>query len=354
MAELVSGNRGLEMERLGTLFGERFDRLMTIEVRPPHGGLPTGLVVPMYELCRRYHGEPLSTLAARRLTESVGPGSAVLIATGFGMPPGLPHGETDGPVGAAVLGRALAKGFGARVILVTEDAHFAPVADAATVVATTIEGNGTIAVEKFPLGLHDGRLATTDLMAKYDPTAVIFIERPGPNREGYFHGIRGDCRHPDGVGHLYLLAEAARGSGALTIGIGDGGNEVGFGALHDEISAILPSSGRCLNGCPSGVVTASVTDIVVSASVSNWGAHAVAAALAVLRQDVDLLHTPELERELIAATVAAGARDGATFTSDLLVDGIDWKGHASYVGLLNSIVSSSLPCQPASLLFPDR
>ena len=81
------------------------------------------------------------------------------------------------------------------------------------------------------------------------------------------------------------------------------------------------------------MVTAIATDIMVSASVSNWGAYAVAAALAVLRQEPALLHTPELERELIAASVAAGARDGATFAADLLVDGIDWTGHASFVGL---------------------
>lgn len=352
MAESVAGRWDQDAELFGVLFGERFDRLMTIEVRPPSGGLPPGLVVPMYELCRRHHGEPLSTLAARRLAECVGRGGTVLIATGFGVAPDLPSGETDGPVGAAVLARALAKGFGARVVLVTEDAHLPPVAAAAAVVAATSEGSGSIEIEKFPLGLRDGRSATTRLMDKYDPAAVIFIERPGPNREGYFHGIRGACRHPDGVGHLYLLAEAARRKGALAIGIGDGGNEVGFGALHDEIAALLPLHGRCLNGCPSGVVTASVTDIVVSASVSNWGAHAVAAALAVLRHDASLLHTPELERELIAATVAAGARDGATFAADLLVDGIDWKGHAAFVGLLGSIVSSSLQSSPTSLILP--
>jgi hypothetical protein len=138
-----------------------------------------------------------------------------------------------------------------------------------------------------------------------------------------------------------LLAEAARGQGVLTIGIGDGGNEVGFGAVRQQIAASLPLAGRCLNGCPSGVVTAIAADIMVSASVSNWGAYAVAAALAVLRREPSLLHTPELERELIAASVAAGARDGATFAADLLVDGIDCNGHTSFVGLLRSIVSTS-------------
>ena len=32
----------------------------------------------------------------------------------------------------------------------------------------------------------------------------------------------------------------------LTIGIGDGGNEVGFGAVRQQIAESLPSAGRCL------------------------------------------------------------------------------------------------------------
>ena len=333
-------NDNFNTEALASVFGERFDRLMTVEVRPVDGGLPPGIVVRLYEICRRYHGEPLSTLAARRLAEVVGEGDAVLIVTGFGLPPNLPCGETDGPPGAAVLARALAKGLGAHVVLVTEEAHLAPVAATGNLLGKTLDGRGSITVESFPVGIDAGRLAAAALVAKHRPAAVIFVERPGPNAEGYFHGIRGDCGSPEGVGHLYLLADAARGQGVLTIGIGDGGNEVGFGAVRQQIADSLPLAGRCLNGCPSGVVTAIATDIMVSASVSNWGAYAVAAALAVLRRQPALLHTPELERELIAASVAAGARDGATFAADLLVDGIDCTGHTSFVGLLRSIVST--------------
>ena len=127
---------------LAAVFGERFDRLMTVEVRPVDGGLPPGIVVRLYEICRRYHGEPLSTLAARRLAEVVGEGDTVLIVTGFGVPPNLPFGETDGPPGAAVLARALAKGFGAHVVLVTEEAHLAPVAAAGNLLGNTLNGHG--------------------------------------------------------------------------------------------------------------------------------------------------------------------------------------------------------------------
>ncbi|GAB3627580.1 hypothetical protein PTE30175_02273 [Pandoraea terrae] len=321
--------------------GERIDRLMTVEIRPLSGGLPPGYVVPMYSVCRAYHGEPLSSLAARRLRETLAKDDVVFIATGAGTPPKLPNGETDGPVGAAVLARALMLGFGVRTVMVTEDAHAAPVDAVARVVSDELTGHPPITTECFPLGLPCGQQFADELMEKYRPRVVIFVERDGPNREGFFHGVRGDCRHPDDVGHVYLLADLARKAGALTIGIGDGGNEVGFGAVRDEITAAHPYGGRSHAGHPSGVVTITATDVVVSASVSNWGAYGVAAALASQMNQPDLLHSQCTEHALIQATVNAGARDGATSKAEVAVDGIEWQGHTAFVGLLRSIVSIS-------------
>jgi len=327
------------------LTGERIDRLMTVEIRPLNGGLPAGFVVPMYEVCRAHHGEPLSSLAARRLTDTVNRGDTVFIATGAGVAPKLPQGETDGPVGAAVLARALILALGVRVVLVTEDAHAAPVAAVADVVNAELVERGNpraISVVTFPLGLERGVQIAGGLMEEYRPAAVVFVERDGPNKEGFFHGVRGDCRNPEDVGHVYLLADLARKRGVLSIGIGDGGNEVGFGAVRDAITAVHPLGGKSLAGHASGVVTVTATDVVVSASVSNWGAYGIAAALASISKDVDVLHTPQLEHTLIKATVDAGARDGATSKTEVAVDGINWEGHTSFVELLRSIVTVSI------------
>ncbi|GAB7542761.1 glutamate cyclase domain-containing protein [Cupriavidus sp. PET2-C1] len=323
------------------IVGERLDRLMTVEIRPLTGGLPAGYVAPMYAACRRHHGLPLTTLAARKLLAAVKPGDTVLIATGAGVPPKLPLGETDGPPGAAVLARAFALGFGARAVLITEDAHMSPVAAVADVVRRTLKGKGSVEVQAFPKGVQMGRMAAELMVRETKPSAVLFVERDGPNVEGYFHGVRGDCREPESVAHVYQLANVARNRHILTVGIGDGGNEVGFGAVRDEITAVHPLGAKCLRGCASGVVTTTATDVVVSASVSNWGAYAVAAALASALEMPDLIHTPELEKELITATVESGARDGATSLAEDAVDGIDWKGHAAFVGILNSIVKVS-------------
>lgn len=325
--------------------GERIDRLMTVEIRPINGGLPAGFVVPMYQVCRAHHGEPLSSLAARKLSDTLSSGDIVFIATGAGTAPKLPQGETDGPVGAAVLARALILAFGVRVVLVTEEAHGAPVMAVAAVIngeLAEMGRTGAVSTICFPLGLERGQDIAQTLMEEYKPRAVIFVERDGPNKEGYFHGVRGDCRNPEDVGHVYLLAELARKRGVLTIGIGDGGNEVGFGAVRDAITAVHPLGGKSLAGHASGVVTVTATDIVVSASVSNWGAYAIAAALAARKKDPNVLHTPKLEHILIDATVRAGARDGATSKAEVAVDGINWEGHTSFVELLRSIVTVSI------------
>lgn len=319
--------------------GDRIDRLMTVEIRPLNGGLPPGYVVPMYSVCRAYHGEPLSSLAARRLRETISRGDVVFIATGAGTPPKLPYGETDGPVGAAVLARAIMLGLGARVVMVTEDAHAEPVNAVAQIVNDELTDHESIRTECFPLGLPQGEKFAEALMEKYRPRAVIFVERDGPNKEGFFHGVRGDCRNPEDVGHVYLLADLARKAGGLTVGIGDGGNEVGFGAVRDEITAVHPFGGKSHAGHPSGVVTVTATDVVVSASVSNWGAYGVAAALAWQERTPSLLHPPSMERDLIQATVKAGARDGATSKGEDAVDGIRWEGHSAFISLLHQIVS---------------
>ncbi|VVD61607.1 glutamate cyclase domain-containing protein [Pandoraea cepalis] len=319
--------------------GERIDRLMTVEIRPMSGGLPPGYVVPMYAICRSHHGEPLSSLAARRLADVLSHGDTVFIATGAGTAPKLPQGETDGPVGAAVLARALMLGYGARIVMVTEEAHSAPVEAVANLVNADLPDCAPIQTVCFPLGKSGGERYAQALMNTHRPRAVIFVERDGPNVEGFFHGVRGDCRHPDDVGHVYLLADMARKAGALSIGIGDGGNEVGFGAVRDAITAAHPYGGRSLAGHASGVVTVTATDVVVSASVSNWGAYAVAAALAWQSNRPELLHSPASEFQLIDATVKAGARDGATSLAEAAVDGIDWEGHAAFVALLRSVIS---------------
>ncbi len=328
-----------EIDRL-CVFGERLDRLMTLEVRPLTGGLPAGIVVPTYLACRQEQGEPSSTLAARRLISAVRPGSNVIIATGAGVAPKLPLGETDGPPGAVALARCLALGLGAHVTLIAQEEHMPAVAACVRVIDDGAGSSGSIVTSVFPKGKEEGSKGAKALFDKLKPTAAIFVERDGPNEAGHYHGVRGDRRPVGTVADIYRLADEASTRNTLTIGIGDGGNEIGFGKIREAVSKLLPQNGRSQPD-ETGVVTVTQTDVLVSASVSNWGAYAVSSAIAIALGREQLAHSGDREHAFIVACVAAGAIDGATARPILAVDGIDWRGHAGVAELMHSIAVSA-------------
>ena len=312
--------------------GDQLDRLITIEARPPAGSVPAGLVAPLYQICRTAHGGPLSTGVARRLLQ-VAPGRSVLIATGAGVAPALPAGETDGPPGAVALARALQQGIDSRPILVTEEPH-------AGAVEGCVDLGSSLPVHLVPTTTaRRTGLVLDALLDRYNPAAVVFVERDGANADGRYHGVRGNCRPDDTVARIDLLATAAERRGICTIGIGDGGNEVGFGGLREQVRNLFPTRAHCESGCPSGRITTVSTDIVMSAGVSNWGAYAVTAALAAAVGNIDLLPTPDHEYELVRACIQAGARDGATGQSAASVDGIPAEGHAALLTLMRTLVN---------------
>lgn len=318
---------------------ESLDRIMSIEIRPADGKLPAGIVSGLYGACRDYFGEPLSRVAERRLRESVAMGSTVLISTGAGIPPWLPGGETDGPMGAAVLGRALAETFQAKIVFVTEARH-EPAVRAAAECLPYPDGLEP-EFELVPVGEKEGRQSAQRLLKLHQPSAVIFIERDGPGSQGRFHGVRGDCRSPADVAQLHHLANLAMRSSVLTIGIGDGGNEIGFGAHRRRIANRLPNDGACRSGCESGIYTVTRTHVIVSASVSNWGAYAVTAALAASSGRPEICNTPVIEEALLRACLAAGARDGATGSDALQTDGIPLATHQHVVALMAAVAATA-------------
>lgn len=318
---------------------ESLDRIMSIEIRPADGKLPAGIVSGLYGACRDYFGEPLTGVAERRLRESVAANSTVLIATGAGIGPWLPQGETDGPMGAAALGRAITRTLRAKVVMVTEARH-APAVRAA-VDSLTYPPGFEPEIELVEPGEREGRQAAQRLMTLHHPTAVIFVERDGPGTQGRFHGVRGDCRSAEDVAQLHHLANLAARSSILTIGIGDGGNEIGFGAHRRRIASRLPGDGTCRSGCDSGIYTVTKTQVTISASVSNWGAYALAAALGASFRLPEACHTAAAEEILLKACLDAGARDGATGTSALQTDGIPLATHQHVIALMEAIAATT-------------
>ena len=250
---------------------------------------------------------------ARRAARALVHARTVLIVTGFIVADGMP--ETDGPPGAAVLGRALRR-LGARVRY-TSDAATLPTLSAA--LKALDEADEAFA---YP----DGAGAAADVLARERPTHLVAIERPGRGAGGDYLNMRGRSVTPWNrpIDELFILA-GRRASRMTTVGVGDGGNEIGMGNAR----AALRRQGALMARIASVVRV----DHLVVAGVSNWGAYGIVAHLGRLAGQ-PLLHTPGDERRLIDACVDAGAVDGVTRRRERTVDRMDADTHAAMVALL--------------------
>ena len=218
---------------------------------------------------------------------------SVTIVTGFFIASaGAP--ETDGPTGSVALGRAMEL-LGRRVQLVT-DSRSSLVLSACS---AALGGPPVAAMD----GPHPAALEGADLL--------IFLERPGRAGDGRYYNMRGNDISASVV-PLDDLAVRALEHGLPVIGIGDGGNEAGMGALYEPLKRLLPEYVRCLSRVPATVC--------LPVDVSNWGGYALAALLSAASGRWVGLSPGEEERALRAA-VGAGAVDGTTGCRTLSVDG---------------------------------
>jgi len=265
--------------------------------------------------------------AARALTGA----ASVLIVTGFIVAEGLP--ETDGPPGAAVLGRALRR-MGARVRYTSDAAALPPLEGALRALDEPTD------VFAYP----EGADAAAEVLARERPTHLIAIERPGRCRSGDYLNMRGisvaQWNRP--LDEMFLLAHKQRRRShavprtghprttpvwraPLTIGIGDGGNEIGMGSVRTLLARESRMVARTASVVP--------VDHLVVAGVSNWGAYGIVAQLGRISGE-PLLHTPAEELRMIDACMKAGAVDGITRRREPTVDTLSADTHAAYVALL--------------------
>jgi hypothetical protein len=222
------------------------------------------------------------------------PGTA-LITTGFYIPSAGAT-ETDGPPGAVAIGRALSS-LGFRVMYVS-DTH--------TVSLLRGLADGAEVFE-FPIVGHEAsREHAADLLRATAPTVLVATERCGLTDEGIYCNMRGADVSAYHAKVDYLFADHP-----CSIGIGDGGNEIGMGNLAPVIPLVTAIAGR---------PCATKTTRLVVASVSNWGAWGLVAALSRLRRR-NLLLTVDEARDLLARAVALGAVDGVTGRRSGSVDG---------------------------------
>ena len=223
------------------------------------------------------------------------PGTAI-IATGFYI---LAAGatETDGPPGAIAIGDALQK-LGYEVVYVT-DRFTEPVMG-------PMVGDKARIVD-FPIVGHDeSKKIAADLMREIDPSVLIAIERCGLTAEGDYLNFKRFSIAEYNAKVDYLFHDFP-----YSVGIGDGGNEIGMGNCAD----VIPNYDRL--SVPPCVTT--TTHLIIS-SVSNWGGYGFAASLSK-HSGKNLLPSIEEDQALIKQMVDLGGVDGMENAPVYKVDG---------------------------------
>jgi hypothetical protein len=301
--------------------------------------------------------------ACRSIFEA--PAVVIGIVTGFYIPHANPPcGETDGPLGALFLARALVP-LGAKVAIATDP--FGKVALQAGLDACSLAG--AVPVITLPSGdpsAMPGPLAYTyrflsQILEGVGPlTHLVALERAGPSHmpaslrsqekstpadmrrflaevpsihHDRYHTMKGrDITVHMSPAH-WLFEEAPKIIPLQTIGIGDGGNEIGMGKIPWEIIRRNIASG--------GLVACRVpVDHLLVCGVSNWGAYGLAAGVRWLhgvKPDAELFN-PERERQLLRVMVEKGPLvDGVSGQPSATVDGLSFERYAEPLHQLSAV-----------------
>jgi hypothetical protein len=267
--------------------------------------------------------------AVAALAETAGP---VGLITGFYVPSGMPPAaETDGPVAVALLATAL-RALG-RPCRVCTDALCAAACRAALAAASAAAGPwagpgawpgaGEVPVD-VPVDVVADPSGVASVVAMWRASGVqaaIAVERCGRTRDGAARNMRGG----DVSAFTVLLDDLFLAGPWRTIAIGDGGNEIGMGALPAGLIAAHVAHGAAI-----ACVTPAAHLIV--AGVSHWGAYALIAGLAARHPDrraaLRACLDPGLDRAILEATMRDGpAVDGVTGVQAPTIDSLDMPAH---------------------------
>ncbi len=238
-------------------------------IEKARSGLPRGY-------CRR---------AAQLIIDNPG---TVLIGSGFWVAGTY---ETDGPIGALALFQVL------------EKLNYRPIFVCAPPLYHVLKNDWTAC--EFPIrDQTESQAIARALLNKLNPSLIISIERPGIAADGKYYNMRRE----DITNHIARLDNLMEWCQCPTIGIGDGGNEIGMGNVLPWLKDldIIPSITR--------------VDELVIARVSNWGVYGILAEMSrLIHQDLLTEFDPV---QIAQYLVNHGSVDGITRQSSLTEDGL--------------------------------
>jgi hypothetical protein len=283
--------------------------------------------------------------ACRSVAETEAP--MLMIVTGFLIPNASPvAAETDGPLGALFLARALSP-CGVKVTIATDSFCQKAVEIGleecelrSQVPVVVLPPDAEMTPKSYWQTLGEAATKITHLIAlervgpSHTPESVL--RQSGGNAERkrdfdcevsqVYHNrcqtMRGfDVTRLMSPAHLLFEMASRQNPRIQTIGIGDGGNEIGMGKIPWEIIHRNISGG-------GKIACRIATDDLIVCGISNWGAYALATGVRTLRnvRPEDNLYDPERERALLQLMVENGPLvDGLLGTQTLSVDGLPFE-----------------------------
>ncbi len=251
--------------------------------------------------------------------------ASVGLITGFYVPQASPPAaETDGPLGTALLAKALlAVGIPCR--LATDDPCYGACAAA-------LAGAGVPDVVTDAVAVGAPLVPLIETWRRAGITHAISIERCGRSADGAPRNMRGE----DIGSHTAPLDDLFSAGPWETIAVGDGGNEIGMGAISRSLIAHHIAHGET-------IACVTPAQHLIVAGVSNWGAYALIGALAALREDWHrtLLGCLDetLHRAVLEAMIEHGpAVDGVSRLPTPTVDNLDIATHHRILRMIRTLV----------------
>ena len=262
-------------------------------------------------LLRKYLQKEFCTKAAVTVLDNPG---TVIITTGFYIR-SAGYIETDGPPGAIAIGRALNK-LDYRVVYVTDKYGMKALESIA---------EPSSIIYEFPiLDSEASNILASNICNEFDPSIMIAVERCGINELGKYSNMHGQDITP-----YTAKIDCLFQNKITSIGIGDGGNEIGMGNLYAQVKD---------NSKLVRFPTTIEVDNLVIASVSNWGAYGLIAAISLIKNQ-NLLVSVEEEIEIINTLVGLGVVDGMSGKPESFVDGFDLDSNSKILQSLHSLLN---------------
>ena len=244
------------------------------------------------------------------------PGGVIIVTGFYVVMAGKP--ETDGPPGAIAIGEAL-KGLGRAVTYVSDEY---------TTLVLRRYANGSDVID-FPIdGIDASKQHAKDILEKVKPSLLISIERCGRTRDDKYLNMRYVDISPHTARLDYLFD-----SDVPSVGIGDGGNEIGMGNLAEVIPSV-----ESLPDYPA----VNQVDRLVIASVSNWGGYGLVAALSRI-SGKNLLPSVESDTAMLHGMIEAGVVDGTTGDAVPTVDNFSAEENGALLARLHRVVEGGGP-----------